>query len=192
MPNPPHSDLPRLEFRSAAEWRAWLAANHASSPGVWFVFHKAHTGEATIRYDEAVEEALCFGWIDSLAKRWDEERYLQKFTPRRDGSRWSESNLERIRRLIRAGRMTPAGMIHTAGAETRKALGPQVSEEVPRELKSAMRNEARTRARFEALPPGYRKTCMRWINSARRPETRARRIAEFLERTKRGERIGLK
>ncbi len=192
MPNPPRPELPLLEVKSAADWRCWLERHHAESPGVWFVFYKVHTGKAKITYDEAVEEGLCFGWIDSLAKRLDDERYLQKFTPRRPGSQWSDANLVRIRKLIREGRMTTAGMLHVEGAEKRKAPGPRVSPEVPRELAAALKRDARARAQFGSLPPGYVKTSMRWINSARRPETRARRIAEFLEVTARGGRIGLK
>src|SRR5262245_16578679 len=118
MARPTTPELARVEMRSRAEWRRWLQRNHESSPGVWFVFHKAHTGKNRVSYDEAVEEALCFGWIDSIANSLDADRYLQKFGPRRKGSRWSESNLERVRRLKAAGLMTPAGMAHLEGAES--------------------------------------------------------------------------
>ena len=191
MPKTPAPDLPQLEVRTRAEWRRWLQRHHATSPGVWFVFHKAHTGRAGVRYDEAVEEALCFGWIDSVSHRLDDDRYLQKFTPRRPGSRWAESNLERVRRLEAAGLMTPAGLAHFTGAESRPALSP-VSAAVPAELKRALAQNSRAAARFAELPPGYVRTSMRWINSAKRADTRARRIAEFVAVTARGERIGVK
>jgi uncharacterized protein YdeI (YjbR/CyaY-like superfamily) len=192
MPKVPAPDLPQLKVRTRAEWRRWLERNHASAPGVWFVFYKAHTGRVGVRYDEAVEEALCFGWIDSVSHHLDDDRYLQKFTPRRPGSQWSESNLERVRRLEAGGLMTPAGRAHFAGAKSRPALGPTVSAAVPAELKQELAKNPRAAARFAALPPGYVRTSMRWINGAKRADTRGRRIAEFVAVTARGERIGLR
>ena len=94
------TDVPTLDIRRRAEWRAWLRENHASSPGVWLVFHKNHTGVESIPYEDAVREALCFGWIDSLVKRLDEDRYLLKFTPRKPASKWSDSNRVRWAELM--------------------------------------------------------------------------------------------
>lgn len=192
MVKTPTSELPQLEVRSRAEWRRWLERHHDSAPGVWFVFHKVHTGKARVRYDEAVEEALCFGWIDSVSHSLDDDRYLQKFTPRRPGSRWSASNLERVRRLTAAGLMTPAGLAQVAGAASRPALGPTVSSAVGDDVKQALAKSRKAAAEFESLPPGYVRNSMRWINSAKKPETRARRVAEFVSVTARGERLGLK
>jgi uncharacterized protein YdeI (YjbR/CyaY-like superfamily) len=92
------------------EWRAWLEENHATEPEIWLVYYKKHTSQPTIPYEDAVEEALCFGWIDSTAKRIDDEKYAQRFTPRKDHKNWSEPNKQRVRKLIQAGRMTPAGL----------------------------------------------------------------------------------
>ncbi len=192
MVRTPTPELPQLEVRSRAEWRRWLQRNHAASPGVWFIFHKVHTGRRTVSYDEAVEEALCFGWIDSIARRLDDERYLQKFSPRRPESRWSESNLVRVKRLIAAGLMTPAGMAQVEGAESRPAVAPAVSAEVGADLRRALAKRPTAAKRFAELPPGYVRASMRWINSAKKPDTRARRIAEFVAVTARGERIGSK
>ena len=103
-------DYERLHAETRSEWRRWLAANHASSPGAWLVSWKRSTGKPTVGYDAAVEEALCFGWIDSLAKTVDDERSRQLFTPRRPRSRWSQSNRDRVERLAAAGLMEPAGL----------------------------------------------------------------------------------
>ena len=101
------NDVPTLDIRRRAEWRAWLRENHASSPGVWLVFHKNHTGVESIPYEDSVREALCFGWIDGLIKRLDEERYARKFAPRRPGSRWSDINRRRWAALRKAGTLWP-------------------------------------------------------------------------------------
>src|SRR5947208_16737603 len=104
------SSLPTLYVTNREGWRAWLETHHATAPEVWLIIYKKQTGQASIGYEEAVEEALCFGWIDSQARTLDAERYAQKFSPRKNGSNWSESNRRRVRRLIAAGRMTPAGL----------------------------------------------------------------------------------
>ena len=120
-----------LHVTSRAAWRAWLERNHRRKTEVWLVFFKAHTGKPRVEYDDAVEEALCFGWVDSLVKRLDEERYAQKFTPRKAGSRWSPSNRTRVAKLVREGRMTPAGLAVTtfrvadcSGQEPPRPRGP--------------------------------------------------------------------
>src|SRR6266498_4799459 len=108
-------ELMTLEVRGREQWRTWLARHHASSPGVWLVFHKAHTVKKSIRYDDSVREALCFGWIDSLIKRLDDDRYALKFTPRKATSKWSDSNRKRWAELAAAGLLAEAG---TAAAPT--------------------------------------------------------------------------
>src|SRR5687767_10092810 len=100
----------RVEAKDRKKWRAWLEKNHVRSPGIWLVFYKKSSGKPTVRYDEAVEEALCFGWIDSLMKPVDDEKYRQLFTPRNARSRWSKANKDRVARMIAAGLMTNAGM----------------------------------------------------------------------------------
>ena len=102
--------LPTLEVTSSAEWRAWLAEHHGRETGIWLVFWKKHTGKTAVSYQDAVDEALCFGWIDTLVRRLDADRYAQKFTPRKPKSNWTEANRRIFARLVAAGRMTPAGL----------------------------------------------------------------------------------
>src|SRR3954468_1437478 len=116
------AELASLEVRSRREWRAWLARHHDASSGVWLVFHKAHTGVKSIPYEDAVREALCFGWIDSLVKRLDAERFARKMTPRRPTSKWSDSNRKRWAELEAAGLLTPAGL---AAAPTANTYAPR-------------------------------------------------------------------
>jgi uncharacterized protein YdeI (YjbR/CyaY-like superfamily) len=164
-----------------AEWRRWLAANHAASDGVWVVSWKAATGRPVVPYAELVEEALCVGWIDSLANRLDDERHLQLMTPRKRGSGWSRSNKERVERLSAAGLMAPAGR---AAVEAAKADGSwSALDDVenliePPELAAALDAVPPARASWDGFSPSSRKAVLQWIATARRPATRERRIAE--------------
>jgi uncharacterized protein YdeI (YjbR/CyaY-like superfamily) len=177
-------------------WRKWLARHHASETEIWLIFFKQHTGKRALTYNEAVEEALCYGWIDSIVRRRDDETYLRKFTPRRTGSKWSAMNVKRVRKLVRAGMMTDAGLAvvgdalqHHERIEPKKAAGAPT---VPADVKQAMAAEQKVTADFKKLPPGYVRMCLKWIDAAKKPETRARRIAEFVAVTAQGKRIGLK
>jgi uncharacterized protein YdeI (YjbR/CyaY-like superfamily) len=188
--------LPTLEVKDRAAWRAWLRRHHRTSPGVWFVFHKRSSGRSGLSYEDAVEEALCHGWIDSLVKRLDETRYLQKFTPRRPGSSWSEPNIRRVRRLARAGLMTPAGLAvfdpSNRAAPAAVTAGAPAPETPPPFVRKALKGNPEARRNFEALPPSHRRLYVRWVCAARREETRLRRLAEMLERLARGEKLGMK
>jgi uncharacterized protein YdeI (YjbR/CyaY-like superfamily) len=174
----------RVEARDRKKWRAWLEKNHARSPGVWLVFYKKTSGKPTVRYDEAVEEALCYGWIDSLMKPVDEERYRQLFTPRKYKSRWSKPNKERVARMIAVGLMTEVGMKKIREA---KRNGSWTSREapdslvVPPDLRKALNADKRARDNFERIPPGRKRQLLGWIHDAKRPETRRRRIAQVVE-----------
>jgi uncharacterized protein YdeI (YjbR/CyaY-like superfamily) len=162
-------------------WREWLAANHSTAPGVWLVLIKKNSGLRGIGYEEAVEEALCFGWIDSKQKPLDAERMMLTFTPRKPGGSWARSNKERVARLIEQGRMTPAGMaaIEQAQADgSWNALDGFDDLTIPEDLAAAFAaNEAAAR-NFAAFSPGAQRTYLWWIKTAKRPETRARRIEE--------------
>jgi uncharacterized protein YdeI (YjbR/CyaY-like superfamily) len=184
MPSPPKKPgrslrdvYPRFEPRHRADWRRWLSRKHASSTGVWLVFRKGELRQIT--YADAVEEALCFGWIDSTLNPQDEERYLQLFTPRKATSGWSRLNKGRIERLQRDGLMMPAGL---AAIETAKQNGSwerfdQIeSLAVPPELAAAFRKHPKARANFDALRPFSKKMYLYRINGAKRPETRAVRV----------------
>ncbi len=187
-----------LEFAGRDAWRSWLASNHGSTDGIWMVFNRVSTGISAIPYEDAVEEALCFGWIDSIVRRLDERRYCRKFTPRRPGSVWSALNRARVAKLMAEGRMTPAGMAmveeaKSSGEWLRVEVRPTFPlEAVPAELSEALEGDDAATAFFESLPASCRKRYILWIVSAKKPETRSRRAAEAAAMLARGERPGLK
>ncbi len=179
-----------LEVRNRRQWRAWLKKHHASSPGVWLVFYKAHTGVKSMPYEDAVREALCFGWIDSLIKRLDNNRYAFKVTPRKPSSKWSALNRGRWQELRAAGMLTPAGL---AAAPTDNTYGPKpVIPILPGYIAKAFATNANAWAFFRGLPARERRNFVVWIHMAKRPETRDRRIRESIARLAAGKRLGLK
>jgi uncharacterized protein YdeI (YjbR/CyaY-like superfamily) len=182
----------RLHFTERAAWRQWLEEHHDRQREVWLEFWKKHTGRRSLSYDEAVEEALCFGWIDSLIRRIDEKRYERKFTVRTDPGKWSKLNLERVRRMEAAGRMTDAGRAVVAPeAEAGEAAASRKAE-MPAELERALTGNDAARAFFEGLAPSYRRNFMLWVGAAKRPETRERRAREAVDLLERGEKLGMK
>ena len=185
-----------LHFKNRKEWRSWLARNHSAENGIWMIFYKKATGKPTIDYEEAVEEALCFGWIDSTVKSVDEEKYLRKFTPRNDKSVWSALNKKRIGKVIREGRMTEAGLakIRTAkeNGQWDKPDRPIPALTISSEFAEALKKNLRAKENFEKLAPSYRKQYNGWINVAKRPETRQKRIRESISLLEKGEKLGLK
>jgi uncharacterized protein YdeI (YjbR/CyaY-like superfamily) len=182
--------LPTLDLRSRRDWRTWLQRHHARSPGVWLVFHKDHTGVASIPYEDSVREALCFGWIDSLIRRLDADRYARKFTPRKPTSRWSESNRRRWTELERSGRLAPAGV---AAAPTNRsyATRPKIPD-LPAYIARALKGSPEAWRFFQALAPTYRRHFVAWIHTAKRPETREKRIRESMALLAVGKKLGLK
>jgi uncharacterized protein YdeI (YjbR/CyaY-like superfamily) len=174
------ADYEQVHPETRAEWRAWLAANHASSPGVWLVQWRTPTGRRRLEYDEAVEEALCFGWIDSLAKRLDSERSMITMTPRKQTSGWSRSNKERLKRLTAAGLMTPAGLRTVEVAKANgawKLLDDVEALVVPPDLTAALAQDNAAAAGFATMTPSAKKAILFALKTAKKPETRARRIA---------------
>jgi uncharacterized protein YdeI (YjbR/CyaY-like superfamily) len=171
------AELKTLEVTSRRQWRAWLTKHRAASPGIWLVFYKAHTGIKSIPYEDAVREALCFGWIDSLVKRLDDDRYAIKVTPRKPTSKWSNLNRKRWRELKEAGLLTPAGL---AAAPTNNSYAARpVIPELPDYIAKALKSNPRAWEFFQQLAPTYRRNFVVWIHIAKRPETRARRILEI-------------
>lgn len=170
---------PLLEPSSPRDWASWLEANHDSSAGAWLAVGKKGNTRTTLTYEAAVEEALCWGWIDSTVNRLDEDRFKQLFTPRRPRSTWSRSNKERVERLLAAGRMQPAGL---AAVEVAKANGSwETLDDVealvaPAELAAALEADPAAATGFERLNESTRKMAYYWIASAKRPETRAKRV----------------
>jgi uncharacterized protein YdeI (YjbR/CyaY-like superfamily) len=162
--------------KSRAAWRAWLQRHHARRDEIWLVYFKQHTRKASLRYDEAVEEALCFGWIDGQVKRIDEERHMQRFTPRRKGSVWSAVNLRRFARLVEQGLVTDAGRAAGPKAGTKVADVPWLRPDViPDDVERRIGRSRLALKNLKAMAPSYRKHFVHFIDSAKRPETRERR-----------------
>ncbi|HSA22088.1 MAG TPA: YdeI/OmpD-associated family protein [Myxococcota bacterium] len=187
--------MEQLLFASKEDFRKWLGENCLTSKGVWLLFGKAG-GPVTLTPKEALEEALCFGWIDGLKRALDGLRYQQRFTPRRPDSVWSASNKERVARLLAARRMTRAGLALVEAAKERGLWdevpeGARPIQGLPAELAAALAGDDRARAGFEALAPSYRRLYARWVAAARRPDTRARRVRTVLARARAGLRPGL-
>jgi len=183
-------ELERLEVKSRRAWRSWLSKNHASSPGVWVVLQKAHTGVESMTVEEVNREALCFGWIDSLIKRIDDDRYAIKATPRKPRSKWSDVNRGRWKELEAAGLLAPAGVAN-APTENRYAVRPRIPE-LPDYIAGAIRSNGDAWKFFQALPPRERRNFVVWIHTAKRPETRARRLDESTRLLAAGKKLGLK
>lgn len=202
-----------LRVRNLDQWREWLQGNHLSEQVVWLVFVKkrekgtADTAETTdtadssvrapLTYQRALDEALCFGWVDSLVKAIDEKEYMRKFTPRKASSTWSEINKRRVEALACEGRMAPAGL---RAIEVAKQNGmwekgvqlPRVDDSLPGALLNAFRDHTAARDRYFAMVPSHQKQYNIWINMARRPETILRRVGEAIRKLERGEEMGLK
>jgi uncharacterized protein YdeI (YjbR/CyaY-like superfamily) len=179
-----------IDVRTRRQWRAWLAKNHASSPGIWLVRHKQHTSVKSMPYEDVVREALCFGWIDSLIKRLDDDRYARKVTPRTPTSKWSDLNRRRWAELNAAGLLEAAGK---AAAPTENSYAPKpVIPELPDYIEKAFKANAKAWAFFQTLPARERRNFVVWIHIAKREETRERRIREAVGLLARGEKLGLK
>ncbi len=184
-------EAPHVEVDDRVAWRAWLEANHASARGAWLVTWLPRSGRTGLDYEAAVEEALCFGWVDSTGGRVDDERGKQYFAPRKTRSPWAATNKARVERLIRDGRMAPAGL---AAIERAKANGSwEVYDsverlEVPVDLATALVARPGATDNFAAFPPSARKMQLAWVALAQRPETRASRIATVAAAAARNER----
>jgi len=185
-------DKPRIELSSRAEWRAWLAENHRTATGVWLVSWKQRTGRRSVAYQEAVEEALCFGWIDGRYHSLDDRRSEQYFAPRKPRSTWAQSNKERVARLEAAGLMTEAGRTAVAIA---RANGSWESMDVidalvvPDDLAAALAAAPGARQHFDASPVSMRKGALGWVYQARRLGTRAARVEKIAAVAARGQPI---
>jgi len=186
-----------LYVTSRDDWRAWLEKNHETEKEVWLVYYKKHTNRPRIPYDDAVEEALCFGWIDSIVQKIDDERYAQKFTPRKSGSLWSESNKRRVRKLLQEGKMTQAGLAKISegvleGEERVKSELKSKELLIPTYLSEALRANKKAWENFNRLAPSYRRQYVGWITTAKKEETRKRRIREAIELLARNEKLGMR
>lgn len=186
-----------LYVADRASWRAWLSEHHATEQEIWLVFYKAHTGRPMVLYGDVVEEALCFGWIDSIVHRLDDERYARKFTPRRSDSKWSDLNKRRVRKLIREGRMTKAGLATITFNlndvdENPPPRSPREKPELPVWMQQALEANPAAWGNFNLLPPSHQRNYIGWVCSAKKEETRQRRIQEAIELLEKNQRLGLK
>ena len=178
MPNPPENSV---HPATRDEWRAWLAQNHARTEGIWFVSYKKSAGKPRVTYDDAVEEALCFGWIDSKGGNVDEDRTMLWMAPRKPGSGWSRPNKIRLERLMAEGRMAPPGLVRLEAAKRDGSwtlLDSVEAMEVPDDLEQALASYPDAARHFAAFPPSARKMILQWIKFAKKPETRAARVAQ--------------
>lgn len=186
-----------FDARTRERWRQWLAKNHATEPEVWLIFHKKHTGTPCVEYADALDEALCYGWIDSLVKRIDDNRYARKFTPRKPDSNWSSINIKRYNALKAAGRLAAPGVARSpegrpvVDAPPPGSLPADFSEYVE-DVKRLLQKDARARTAFEALAPSHRLRYVHWIAMAKRDETRQSRLRQAIAMLRSGKPLGLK
>lgn len=186
----------RLHFSNRNAWRAWLENNYATKKEIWLIYYKKHAGKTSIPYEDSVEEALCFGWIDGVIKRIDDEKCARKFIPRRSRSRWSESNKKRAERMISEGRMMEAGMAKVD--EAKKSGEWFKSHVVPKNLlipafiEEALTKNKKAGENFNKLAESYKKLYVRWISSAKREETRLRRLEEAIDLLEHNKKLGLR
>lgn len=181
-----------IHFANRKQWRSWLGENHSAKEGVWLVFYKKHAGKTSLGYEDAVEEALCFGWIDSVTRRVDEEKYILKFSRRKAKSIWSQPNKKRVEKLIKKGFMTKAGLAKVQEAKTNgswNALNTIDDLRVPNDLQEALSLNLKAMENFKGLAPSQKKLFLWWIESAKREETRARRIRETVKLAAKNKRL---
>ncbi len=187
-----------LYVADRAAWHAWLEKHLTTDQEIWLVYYKKSSGKPRISYEDAVEEALCFGWIDSLVQRIDDEKYAQKFTPRKNNSKWSVLNKRRVVKLIHEGRMTQAGLsrvdfnLEEVDAENPQPAGKKVEPELPQYIQQILMENETAWQNFNSLAPSHRRNYLRWIMDAKKEETRMRRAHEALELLLQNKKLGMK
>lgn len=179
------------------EWRKWLEKNHTSTKEIWLIYYKKHTGKERIPYDDAVEESLCFGWIDSTVKRVNDEYYVQRFTPRNKKSEWSLLNIQRIKKMIAIQAVSKAGMETILNLDLNKAEEEKLKEknqlfEIPAYLKELFKKNKKVSDNFNNISTSEKNLYILWIGAAKREETRNKRITEMINRIEKKQKIGLK
>jgi uncharacterized protein YdeI (YjbR/CyaY-like superfamily) len=192
---------PSVYIYDRSEWREWLEKNHAKESVIWLIHYKKHTGKPSLAYNEAVEEALCWGWIDSLIRRLDEDRYMQKYTPRKPKSTWSKHNVRRVKKMIAEGKMKPSGLELYEYAENNGLL-PDIEEdtvqrisvfsEIPDFIIAELNQNPEAEKIFNDLAPSYKLQFMGWIMSAKKKETQIRRLKEAIGLLEAGKKLGMK
>jgi len=179
--------------KNRTEWRAWLAKNHRAAPEIWLIYYKKHTGKPRVPYNHAVEEALCYGWIDSILKPIDADRWAQRYSPRKSTSRLSAMNRERVRRLIAAKRMTKAGLARIEHAFDHKQDAKQKADwKVPTDIERRLKAEPAVWKHFHRFPASYKRIRIGWIDAARhRREVFEQRLRYFMKMTAQNKRFGM-
>ena len=188
------AEMNLFEAENQEDWHAWLVENHLRVREVWLVYRKQEHGKPRLQYEESVEEALCFGWVDSLIKSIDDEKYARKFTPRRPGSHWSELNVARVQRMIDQGRMTENGLRLFGDSKSQaKETGLSRKEQMEIYRQELMEKlDYETRLLFKALPPSLQGQYAAWVMSGKKEATRQKRMTELSTTLTREERLGLK
>jgi len=185
--------LERISFKNRDEWRKWLKDYHSIAKGIWLIYYKKHTGKPSVKYNDAVEEALCYGWIDSIVKRIDYERYMQKFTPRNDSSTWSEVNKKRVEKMIAQGKMTKYGLKKIEIAEQSgkwdEVVESQLEHILSDNLLYVLKSDKAAFTEYKKLPPSHKKMYTSWIMTAKKEETKVRRIKKMITMLKKGQRM---
>jgi uncharacterized protein YdeI (YjbR/CyaY-like superfamily) len=189
--------MKKLYIKNRNEWRKWLQKYHGKVNELWLIFYKKKTGKPTIDYESAVEEALCFGWIDSIVKKIDEEKYLRKFTPRKNNSVWSGPNKKRVKKLIKEGRMTEFGLEKINAAKksgwwNKIIEKPKISYDAPKDFIVALNKNKKAKSNFDKFSYSDKKRYYMWINIAKKKETKQRRIKESIELLNKNKELGLK
>ena len=183
-------------FKSGSEWRKWLSINHRQDESIELIFYKKGTGKPTMDYNTAVEEALCFGWIDSIKKRLDDERYTFRFSPRKDNSKWSESNKKRVAKLVKEKRITKYGLAKINAAKKNgmwdKPDRPEIPDELPKVFAKALRKNKKAESNFNSLAPSYRKQYIAWIATAKQESTVVKRLNEAIQLLEEGRKLGMR
>jgi uncharacterized protein YdeI (YjbR/CyaY-like superfamily) len=181
-----------MQFAAREDWRGWLAQHHSTEKELWLIIYKRHVAKTGLSYQEALEEALCFGWIDGTLKRIDDEKHMIRFSPRRSTSIWSKANRGRAEKLIAQGRMTGAGLAMIEQAKKNGEWYRELSDDegpiIPSDLIEALKRNKKAQKNFENFPPSLQQQFAYWITSAKRPETRTKRIQETVARAQRNER----
>jgi uncharacterized protein YdeI (YjbR/CyaY-like superfamily) len=187
--------MEELIFETRTDWRQWLAENHDKTEGIWMVYYKKHTKKMCVSYNDAVEEALCYGWIDSIVKTVDSEKYKQKYTPRRKNSVWSKVNKSRVEKMIKAGMMTPFGLTKIEEAKQNgqwdKAYGARKMPKIPSEFKKALEKDIEAYTNFMNFAKSYQSSYLHWYLNAKRPETKEKRLKEIIQRSRENKKPGM-
>jgi len=188
--------IKELYVTNRDDWRAWLRKNHDTKKEVWLIYYKEHTGKPRIPYDDAVEEALCFGWIDSIVKKIDDEKFAQKFTPRKSSSKWSEANKKRAMKMIREGKMTKVGMAKIREAQNSgewfKPASVRTELAFPPHLQKQLAANKKALNNYNNLANGYKRLFVGWVTSAKKEETRQKRLLEAIKLLEQNKKLGLK